>query len=149
MESKESWIFYLKLQKELPKEYFRLDQELKMYGKSLVPMTIRSLGESIKKSKKIHVLIVVRNLDEFRYFNSKVKKILKFMVRTGRVSLYVTSSFNAVNDTTIMRRDFYYFMKLPVSYSFLCQSIAKVVDSNDANAYKWPGGSRSQFKLTG
>lgn len=149
METNETWIFYLKLQKALPKKYFRLDQEFKRFGKSLVPVTIKSIGDLIKKNKKIHLMIVVRNLDEYRYFNSKVKKILKFLVRTGRVNLYVTASFSAVNDNSIMRRDFYFFMKLPVSYEFLCQSVTRVIDSNELHAHKWPGGSRSQFKLTG
>jgi len=149
MDVKEHWIFYLKLQKELPREYFSVDQNFKQHYKSLVPITMRGLTDTVKNSKRVHVLIVIRNLDEYRYFNRNVKKIMKFLVRTGRVHLYIASSFNGVNDTAIMRRDFYNFMKLPVTFDHLCGSISQMVDSKELSSQKWPGGIRSQFKLTG
>lgn len=149
MEDNQHWIFYLKLQRELPREYFQLDQKFKNSGKSLVPVGVRGLTEMIKKNKSVHVLIVIRNIDEYKYFSFKVKKTMKFLVRTGRVHLYIASSFNGVNDTAIMRRDFYNFMKLPVSFNYLCQSISKTIDMKEYSSHQWPGGIRSKFQLTG
>lgn len=149
METKEHWIFYLKLQRELPQEYLMLDQHFKLFTKSLVPVGVRGLTEMVKKTRRIHVLVVIKSIEEYRYFNKHVKKTMKFLVRTGRVNLYIVSSFNGVNDTAIMRRDFYHFMRLPVSYQHLCQSVSKIIDTKELTSFKWPGGVRSQFKLTG
>src|SRR5690606_34413117 len=113
------------------------------------PITLRGLTDAVQNSKRVHVLIVIRNLDEYRYFNRNVKKIMKYLVRTGRVHLYVASSFNGVNDTVIMRRDFYNFMKLPVTYDHLCNSISQMIDIKELSSHQWPGGIRSKFKLTG
>lgn len=149
MEGNDNWIFYLKLQRELPREYFLIDQQFKQSAKSLVPVGIKGLTEMVKKSRRVHVLIVIKNLDEYKYFTKNVKKVMKFLVRTGRVNLYIASSFNGVNDTAIMRRDYYHYMKLPVSYKYLCGHVSTTVDMKEQNSFKWPGGVRSQFKLTG
>ena len=149
MEAKAHWIFYLRLQRDLPREYFLVDQKFKNNFKSLVPITIRGLSESVKSSKRVHVLIVIKTMDEYRYFNKHVKKIMKFLVRTGKVHLYIASSFNGVNDTAIMRRDHYNFMKLPVTFEHLCESVSQMIDTKELSSHQWPGGIRSKFKLTG
>lgn len=149
MEDQGNWIYYLKLQKNLPAEYLVLDSKFKTHGKSLVPITLSNLMDMTKTKKSVHVLIVVRSLQEYKYFNKKIKIIMKFLIRTGRVHLYVVSSFVGVNDTGIMRRDFYNFMRLPVAYNYLAESISGMVDVKELEIQKWPGGLRSSFQLAG
>ena len=92
---KEQWIFYLKMQKNLPMEYFSLDQRFKEYGKTLIPMEMKSLLDIIKKSPSVHVLIVIRSMDEYKYFRKRIKKIMKLLIRSGKVHLYMVSSFSS------------------------------------------------------
>ncbi|MBT4790402.1 MAG: hypothetical protein HON90_02430 [Halobacteriovoraceae bacterium] len=146
-QDKEQWIFYLKLTKELSKDYFILDQKLKQSDKSLVPVTMKSLLESTKKYKSIHVVIVVKSFQEFRYFNKKVKKMMKYLMMTERVHIYIASSFVAMNDPSIMKRDFYNFMKLPVSIDLFCHSIARTIDLRDKQANIWPGGASPKMTI--
>jgi hypothetical protein len=149
MEAKEHWIFYLRLQKDLPREYLLLDNMFKEKGKSLIPIGIKGLLECIKTYRSIHMLIVIKNYQELRYYDTKVKKIIKYLIRTGKVNLYVTSSFSAVNDTTIMKRDYYNFVKMPVSMDYLCGSISRMVDIKEAQLHQWPGGVQPKMQLVG
>jgi hypothetical protein len=149
MEVKEHWIFYLKLQRELPREFFTLDQKFKNSKKSLVPVTIKGLTNMTDKNKSMHVLIVIKSIDEYMYFNKRVKKILKYLIKTGKVNLYIASSFNGVNDTAIMKRDLYNFIKIPVATEYLCGSISRMIDLKESSTLRWPGGVRSNFQLTG
>ena len=149
MEAREHWIFYLKLTKNLPEDFLVLDQSFKKHNKSLVPIGLKTLLECIKKNGSVHVLIVVRSYREFRYFDKKVKKILKYLMRTDKVHLYIASSFSGVNDPSIMKRDHYNFVNLPVKISDFCESISQVIDMKETQVYKWPGGARPRMTLAG
>ena len=78
MEANDHWIFYLKLTRDLPREYIRLDHEFKKSNKSLIPVTMKGLLDFVSRKKKIHVLIVVRSRKELAYYHKKVTKILKY-----------------------------------------------------------------------
>ena len=143
----QQWIFYLKLSKDLPEEYLKLAQEFRKTNKTLVPITLKTLLEHAKKNNSMHVLFLVRSISEFNYFNHKVKKVLKYLMIGRRVHLYIGSSFSSVNDSTIMRRDFYYFSKLPVSVSKFCNAVSIEVDRKETTILKWPGGIRPRLSL--
>jgi hypothetical protein len=149
MEAREHWIFYLKLTKDLPEEYISLDQKFKKSNKSLIPVTLKSLLECTKKSKSIHVLIVVKSYQEYKYFTKKVKKIMKYLMMTERVHLYIASSFVAINDPSIMKRDYYNFAKLPIKMDTYCQSVSHMIDAKESQVHNWPGGVRPRMSLTG
>lgn len=147
MENREQWVFFLKLSRELPKEFFTLDQHFKSSGKSLVPVGLKALGSMLSQGGNIHVMIVIKNIDEYRYFKNRVVKILKYLMRSDKVHLYVASSFSSVNDNQIMRKDHYSFIKIPVATSYLCGSISSMIDMRTIGGSKWPGGVRSKFQL--
>lgn len=149
MESKEHWIFYLKLQKDLPKEYLVLDNHFKSRNKSLIPISIKGLLDCAKTYKSIHLLIVIKSYKELRYFDVKVKKLLKYLMRTDKINIYVTSSFSVVNDSTVMKRDKYNFIKLPVSVDYFCGSVSRMIDIKEARLHEWPGGAVPKLKLAG
>ena len=148
MEVQEQWVYYLKLQKTLPPEFLIVDQKLKTNLKSLVPISIKGLVEASKQGKSLHVVIVIRTVDELRYFNKSVKKYMKFLIRTGKVNIYIASSFSGINDSSIMRRDFYHFVKLPISTDYFCNSVSRTIDIKESKSHKWPGGMRSKFQLS-
>lgn len=147
MKRVDHWIFYLKLSKNLPDEYLTLDQNFKNHGKSLVPIGLKSLLECIKKGQKAHVVIVVKSYGELKYFNSKVKKMMKFIMRSERIHLYIASSFSGINDPTIMRRDYYNYVKLPVKMTTFCESVSKTIDVKENQGLVWPGGVRPKMSL--
>ena len=149
MNDKDDYIFYLKLNKELPSEYIALDQTFKQSKKSLIPIGLKALLECTKKYQKIHVVIVVRNYQEYKYYVKNVKKILAYFMRTERVHLYIASSFAAVNDPGIMKRDYYNFTKLPVQLNSFCDVVSKMVDISGVQTHHWPGGKRPRMTLAG
>jgi hypothetical protein len=147
MEHKEHWIFYLKLKKNLSEEFLYIDREFKEKNKSLIPIGLKGLLNGIKNYKSIHVMVVIRNYQELRYFETKVKKIMKYVLRTEKVHLYVASSFNSVNDVTVMKKNHYNFIKLPVSTEYLCGSISRSIDIKETHVDTWPGGSQPRMRL--
>lgn len=149
MKANEQWIFYLKLTKDLPEEYFSLDQTFKKTNKSLIPINIKTLLECTKKNTDMHVLIVIKSYREYRYFMKRVKKIMKYLMMTERVHLYIASSFTTVNDPAIMKRNYYNFVKLPVHMESFCGSVSKMIDSKENQAHHWPGGIRPRMGLAG
>ncbi|MBD65229.1 MAG: hypothetical protein CME62_08480 [Halobacteriovoraceae bacterium] len=149
MEEQNNWVYYLKLQKDLTDEFLTLDSKIKQNGKSLIPVTLGTLQEIVHDQSSLHLIIVIRTMREYSYFNRKVKKIMKYYIRSGKVSLYIASSFNGVNDTAIMKRDFYNFVKLPVSYKYLANMVSDMVDVKEFGVEKWPGGLRSSFQVAG
>ena len=149
MEAREHWIFYLKLTRDLPEEYLVLDQKFKQSNKSLIPIGLKSLLECTKKNKSIHVLIVVKSYQEYKYFHKRVKKIMKYMMMTERVHLYIASSFSGINDPSIMKRDFYNFVRLPVGMETFCRSVSHMIDIKESQVLNWPGGVRPRMGLTG
>lgn len=147
MENREQWVFYLKMSRDLPKEFFSLDQHFKASGKSLVPVGLKALSSMLSQGGNIHVMIVIKNIDEYRFFKSRVVKILKYLMRSDKVFLYVASSFSNVNDNQIMRKGHYSYIKIPVATPYLCGSISKMINMKTSNTYQWPGGVKSKFQL--
>lgn len=145
--SQQQWIFYLKLTKDLPPEYLRLDHEFKKTNKVLVPINLKTLMEHAKKNTNLHVLFLVKSISEYNYFNNKVKKVLKFLLIGRRVHLYIGSSFSAVNDSSIMKRDYYYYARLPVAINKFCQAVRYEIDRKETTILKWPGGIRPKFSF--
>ena len=147
METNKHWIFYLKMKRNLSDDYLYLDDEFKKHNKSLIPVNIKDLTEYAQKTKSVHVLIVVRNQQEYQYFMKKVQKLLKYMLLTDKVHIYVASSYRSVNDHSIMKRDYFHFVKLPVKISHFCESISEMIDHSESRINSWPGGRRPRLSL--
>lgn len=149
MNRKDGWVFYLKLSKDLPEEFLSLDQEFKKEGKSLVPITIKTLLDHGKRNNSVHVVILVRSLKELEYYNAKVRKAVKFLMMNRRLHLYIASSFATVGDPSIMRRDHYYFERLPVATKHFVETTCYEIDRKETSMLKWPGGIRPRLSIAG
>ncbi len=149
MEAREHWIFYLKLTKNLTRDFISLDAEFKQHNKTLIPIGLRSLLECTRKRKSIHVLIVIRSYREYRYYHKKVKKLMKYMMRTDKVHLYFASSFQLAHDPSILKRNHYEFVSLPVHMEKFCTRISELVDIKEQRFNSWPGGVRPRLSLAG
>ena len=149
MKKHDHWIFYLKLENELNPDFLTLDSEFKLYGRSLVPITLPMFVEALKGDKAADIVIIVKSYKELKYFNYKVKKIFKFLTRAERVNIFIASSFTTVNDPSLMRKGYYHFMRLPVKVSDFCYNVVNEIEEKEKSVHQWPGGIRPRMGLVG
>ena len=149
MDANDNWIYFLKLSRDLPREYILLDQELKKFNKSLVPVTLKGLLETSSKAAGVHIVVYVHSLDELRYFNRRANKILKYLLKNSLVNIYVASSFSELGDGSILKRNQYNFIRLPVSRKKFCESVSGMIDIVESDHLKWPGGTGPRMSLAG
>ena len=135
------WVLYLTLSNKLPKNFYLLDNALKRFGHTLVPMTYSTLLNLANESKGLTVICMVSNAQELYRYARKVRKILNLMVQNQTIDLYVLSSFSQINDTATFRRNSsYHFSTLPVELSSFSASLVKSINEKSNNKTKWPGG---------
>lgn len=149
MEVKDHWVFYLKLSPNLSSEYLHIATEFQAQGKKMIPVGINTLLECIRHRNKIDLVIIVRTMEELNRFHGKCKKILKLLIRTGRMNMYVASSFSSVNDPKLMRKDAYHFVKLPVRIDFFCNLVTSSLKRKKERPQLWPGGVRGNYQFGG
>ena len=144
------WIYFLKLTPTLSSDYLVLDRKFKSFGKSLVPIGLKNLLCSVPSTGYVNIFIVIKNVEEFRFYQKRVVKILKYLLRTEKVRVYIASSFSNDVDFHLIKKDQYNYIKIPVSFEYLCGSISKSIDlSRNKGHARWPGGIRSTFELVG
>ncbi len=149
-EEKTDWIFYLKLNKNLPEHFFDLDLEFKKNGFTLIPVTISELLTVTKGEGNFHVVATVTGMSEATHYTKKVKKVFKMLLRSGRMHSYIASSFKFVDETAQYgKTGQYHFVPLPVSMKYFCDTISKIIKSKDNKTRKWPGGTRSLGSTVG
>ena len=149
MSRSEHWIFYLKLTKELKEDYLLLDTEFKKTGKSLVPVNLTTLVDSVRRGQEANLIIVIKSKSELRFFQRRVQKIFKFLMRSERVNVFIASSFYSVNDPALMRKNFYHYVRLPVRVEKFCNMVNDELINVETNKEYWPGGNRGQTRLAG
>lgn len=148
MQAREHWIFYLKLSKNLNEDFFLLDQSFKETNKTLIPINLKNLLECTRNhNSSYHVVIVIKSRSDLKYYDKRIKKILKLLIRSGRVSAYIASSFSSVNDTTVLKRSQYSFVKLPIGLSDFCLSVSNTIDIKESQLHKWPGGIAPKMSI--
>ena len=145
--NEDNWVFYLKLSKELPESFFALDQHFKRYGKSLVPISLKTLLEQSRKSNSLHVVLVLQSLKDLKYYNKKVKKAVKMLMINRRLHLYIASSFSSVLDSSFLRRGFYTFDKLPLLSVSFVKNTSYEIDRKETSMLRWPGGIRPRLSI--
>ena len=145
--NEDNWVFYLKLSKELPESFFALDQHFKRYGKSLVPISLKTLLEQGRKSNSLHVVLVLQSVKDLKYYNKKVKKAVKMLMISRRLPLYIASSFSSVLDSSFLRRGFYTFDKLPLLSVSFVKNTSYEIDRKETSMLRWPGGIRPRLSI--
>lgn len=145
--NEDNWVFYLKLSKELPESFFALDQHFKRYGKSLVPISLKTLLEQSRKSNSLHVVLVLQSVKDLKYYNKKVKKAVKMLMINRRLHLYIASSFSSVLDSSFLRRGFYTFDKLPLLSVSFVKNTSYEIDRKETSMLRWPGGIRPRLSI--
>lgn len=142
-EEKTDWIFYLKLNRNLPEHFFELDQEFKKNGYTLIPVSITELISVTKGEGRFHVITAVTGFTQATYYANKVQKVFQMLLRSKRMYTYVASSFKFIDETALFGKSGqYHFVPLPVTMEHFCGTISKIITTQDNKTRKWPGGTR-------
>lgn len=141
------FIFYLTLEEKLPPTFYHLDKSLKKLGFMLVPIQIDQLQTLISVSDQEHITVVTSTMvgREFKYYNDKVRTILKYLLKSPRMTFIHLSSFAKLNDTKkFFTLKNYIFLKYPVNPQVLAVRIARHHDAQkESMDRRWPGGRRA------
>lgn len=145
-ESTAPFIFFLTLEESLPKNFYIFDAIFKRLGIILVPVRVDQL-QSLAASTSQEHLIVLSSVDdarEFKLFNEKVRSLLKYVLKSKRITFMQLASFSKLNDQsryTITRN--YFFFKYPLDARALAEKIVRYQKLKADETSRWPGGRRA------
>lgn len=142
------WVFYLQLSTKIKEDFLILDQEFKLVGKSLVPIKLKDFLASSKKMDHVDVVIVIKSKRDLALYKHKVKKVIRYLILSGKVSLHILSSFNEANDFTIARKGQYFFHKLPLDGTDFVFDVTQQIHDRVNKQNKWPGARRPKMSLS-
>lgn len=140
---KNEWVYFLNLSSSLDANFINLDSELKTKGLSLVPINLEDLTSLTRAKMNLHIVVVVDKVSKSRYFNLKVRKLMKFLLRRDTINFYVLSSFENLNDKThVMNRKNYFFTLLPTALKEYAHALSEAINIKDNKVNSWPGARR-------
>lgn len=146
MENTRPFIFYLTLEEKLPDQFYVFDSLFKEQDFILVPVTVDQLPKLVASTEQNHVMVIncVSSFREYKLFNTKVRSILKYVLKSRRLSFIEISSFSKLNDSRMHNlTKNYFFMKTPVAGRALVKRMIKYHAARSEQNYLWPGGAKS------
>jgi hypothetical protein len=145
-EQKTPFIFFLALGETLPASFWTFNRCLKERGFVLVPIRIDQLQTIATNTGQEHMMVLCSMTDsrELKAFNEKTRGLLKFILKSKRLSFMVLSSFSKANDAKLFTRSKnYFFIKYPIDASILSEKIVLFHELKTENTSLWPGGRRA------
>jgi hypothetical protein len=140
------FIFYLTLEENLSKTFYVFDKALKDLGFILVPVRIDQLQTLVASTDQTQIIVLasVTDVREMRMYNEKVRGLLKYVLKSKRLTLMHCSSFSKLNDCKLFSLNKnYYFLKYPLNARLLSAKIAQYHDLKSEQNVRWPGGKRA------
>lgn len=140
------FIFYLTLEENLPKTFYVFDRALKDLGFILVPVRIDQLQTLLSSSDQNQIIVLssVTDTRELKMHNEKVRGLLKYVLKSKRITYMQLSSFSKINDYKLYSlKKNYYFLKYPLDARVLSAKIARYHDLKSETNVRWPGGKRA------
>lgn len=142
------FIFYLTLEEELPKTFYAFDRAFKELGYMLIPFRIDQLQALLASSDQAQVIVIASVTDsrELKVYHEKIRGLLKYVLKSPRITFMHFSSFAKVNDSKLygMRKN-YYFIKYPLDAKMMAKKIARYHDLKSETNVRWPGGRRPRM----
>lgn len=145
-----NFLFYLTVEENLPRSFFILNQAMKTYGFVLVPVRVDQIQQLVSISEQSHIMIIssVSQHSELKSYNQKIRGILKYILKSKRISFLLLSSYSVINDTKMHTlTGNFYFIKFPLVVNKLAQVLVKFYESKILASHKWPGGKKSGVRL--
>lgn len=141
-----TFIFYLTLEERLPRTYYVFDQILKDLGHVLVPVCIDQLQTLAASTEQTHLVVLTSVTDsrEYKLYNEKVRGLLKYVLKSKRLTFMQLSSYSKLNDAkSYALYKNYYFFKYPLDARVLFSKIARYHELKTEKSVRWPGGRRA------
>jgi hypothetical protein len=141
------FIFYLILEEELPENFFLFDRLLKESGFMLIPVRVDQLQTLVAAAEQSQVIVLcsVMNSREVKSYQQRVRKFLKYLLKSKGLTFMLLTSFYRLNDARLFRMQANYFLiKYPLDARELAHKIVRYhglkvkVDNT-----RWPGGRRA------
>jgi hypothetical protein len=146
METSQPFIFFLTLEERLPDEFYIFDRLFKESNYILVPVRVDQLQKLVSSTDQIHVPVItsVSSFRQYKLFSEKVRSILKYVLKSRRLSFFELSSFSRLNDSrTHASTKNYFFIKNPVDARLLSDKIISYHEMKSEKSHLWPGGKKS------
>lgn len=141
-----SFIFFIVLGESLPRSFYVFDKHLKALGFMLIPVKIDQLQQLVAHSEQQQIIALcsITTVKEMKMYNDKVRGLLKYVLKSKRLTLMHLSSFSKLNDMRnhSMHRN-YFFLKYPLNALDLSAKIARYYELKSETNVRWPGGRRA------
>jgi len=142
-----SFIFYLTLSETLPSAFYTFNKHFKNLGYMLVPIRIDQLQSILSASEQTQIVVIssVTDSKEMKQYNEKVRSLLKYVLKSKRLTFMLLSSFSRLSDSKIyFKQKNYYFMKYPIDAGLFSKKITRYYElKSEQNVLRWPGGRRA------
>ncbi len=142
-----SFIFYLTLSESLPTTFYTFNKHFKDLGFMLVPIRIDQLQSILSASEQTQIVVIssVTDSKEMKQYNEKVRSLLKYVLKSKRLTFMLLSSFSRLSDSKIyFKQKNYYFMKYPIDAGLFSKKITRYYElKSEQNVLRWPGGRRA------
>jgi hypothetical protein len=141
-----TFIFFLTLDGGLPSAFYVLDRSLRERNLILVPVRIDQFQRLLASTDQTRITVVASVADsrELRLYTERARGLLKFLLKSKRLTFLLLSSFSRLNDTKehALTRN-YFFLKYPIDAQLLAVRIARYHELNTEKNIRWPGGRRA------
>lgn len=140
------FIFFLTLEENLPESFYIFDRNFKELGYILVPVKVEQLQTlaASTSQEEIIVLSSVVGSREYALYNKKVRNLLKYVLKSKRITLMHMSSFSRLNDGKLYsQQKNYFFLKYPLDARLLSATITRYHQTKSEKSSRWPGGKRA------
>lgn len=142
MENSRPFIFFLTLDERLPESFYVFDGLFREFEHILVPVRVDQLQQLVSRSEQDHVLVIscVSSVRDYKRFNEKVRSVLKYLLKSRRLSFFELSSFSRLNDSrTLGNLKNYFFLKNPVDARLLVERLVAYNEMKSSQSNLWPG----------
>jgi hypothetical protein len=140
------FIFFLTLNERLPSSYYHFDKVFKDLGFILVPVRIDQLQGLISSTDQEQIVVIssVMNSMEFKIYHERVRGMLKYILKSKRISFMHLSSFSKLNDArSFSLQKNYFFIRYPVNPELVAKQIVRFYHMRSEQPLRWPGGKRA------
>lgn len=145
LDSKDKYIFFLKLNENLPVFYFNLATLFSELGFTLVPIEAESLKEISYLEKKF-VLAIRHDIESQLNFYSKKMNFIEYLLKQFKITLMDVSSFGKIPIVKKYRlHKCYRHFPLPMDIEDIVMRMAYLYYSDKTTKQVWPGGKRGKF----
>lgn len=145
-------IFYLTCATELTKEYFFFNELFNQQGFILVPVKVDQLQNLAANTEQEHIIVIntIKNSQELKNFNKYARHLLKYVLKSKKISFFNLSSFNAANDSKALYQfKNYFFINLPIDAKLLTNKLTRYHHLKCSQSVAWPGGKRAGLSSIG